>query len=135
MKRFGIDPEQHVPAFHDLIVLDEDFRDEARDVGSDADHVGSNPSVPGPGRLHVVVPQRQPDHDRGGGHPERDEEAKREGEEPGHGTEGSFEKGCEGRWAKGPCRQEVRGSAIETTQPSSTTYRARSNSGRCQTRP
>ena len=91
-----VDPEQDVAALHHAVVGDENLRDEARDIGGHRHHVGPHAPVPGPGGLHVVVPQREADDDGGRDHSERDEKAEREGEEPGHGKRSEGRDGGRG---------------------------------------
>src|SRR5262249_2463054 len=80
----------------ELVVLDADFRNQARNVRRDFDDVGAHAAVARPGRLHVVAPQtvsrpyRQDDDYRNdklmkvdfwhGTFPSRDQQAEQAGE-------------------------------------------------------
>ncbi|MNH25314.1 hypothetical protein D3C79_853020 [compost metagenome] len=68
----GIQVEQHLPRLHQLVVPHRNGHYLARDLGGDADKLGPHLAIPGPGPLHVVVPQppgrrqRQGAHQQGG---------------------------------------------------------------------
>ncbi|MNE33710.1 hypothetical protein D3C80_1273970 [compost metagenome] len=62
----GIQAEQGLPLLHQLVVLDPDADYLARHLGGDADQLGPHLAIPGPGALHVVVPQPPERHQRQG---------------------------------------------------------------------
>lgn len=86
-----IDAEQDVALPHDLIVLHQHLGDEAGHVGGHRHDVGAHAPVPGPGGIHVVIPQAEADDQRRGDHAEGDQEAAEDGEQGGH---------CRVRWAR-----------------------------------
>ncbi len=62
-----VDHEQHLPAPHTLVVLDEYLRHQPRDIGRDLHHVGAYVAIARPWRHGVVIPQMLAHEERGHG--------------------------------------------------------------------
>ena len=53
----GVERKDLLPRLHQLVVLHRYLDDLARHLGGNADQLGAHLAIPGPGPLHVVVPQ------------------------------------------------------------------------------
>ena len=74
-----IDAEQHLAAFHQLVVAHLHLLDQPGHVRRDLHDVGTDVPVPGPGREHVIH-HHAPDHDNGEGHDQQGQDHATEGQ-------------------------------------------------------